>query len=612
MSRVPLENNEILDLDSSNIKQTEDSDMFIWNEKLATLDRNFETQLNLDDSVVVSRSNNPKAGKGKVDVKDNFTFKVKNSELIFNKKKVGQKEGAYEEWEKTERERETLIENIRLSGYKKSRETSGALESSLRTGDSSNIQGKPSMENSHHTSGRQSIFTRKESYKKKSESNQSIDEYDLSARKRPVLNMRGNTESYQAKQSKGDSQLELIRIVRENEQLKIKNRQLKELAKKLKNKNKERKDYIKKLNLALEETLEENDNLKIQMKEMRVKMEKQDEHIEMVRSRLKEHKGEGRKKVKVKRRARSVGRKKEKPKPQRREQLGGRETAQVQRLIKKARKFGSMSKEDIKASEVHSFIFQLSQNKDTGCLESLLLNKTVYTQTIKRNFLTILLDKIFRTSILEKYWERVFHAEPSLLFLPREMVDEVLDSDFSEYLEDLEDDEEVDDFDEVGLDIGFSSKMTNEADHTWSRNKTPLMSEEITPKKGRVGSLDKRRKTMHPQVTSKRKRNFSKTRSEKNSIIENPRPKKRPLFDILGGGKQWPENKVKVETGRRAHRRENFYSHIADRHQADGPWDNLCRSNMFDVKQPKQVGGQGVSEHKQIFQKFGSDSDMLR
>ena len=163
MSRVPLDDNKMLELDSSNIKQAEDSDIFIWNEKLATLDRNFETQLNLDDSVVVSNPNNQIFRKQAQQTNEkpesnNFTFNVKNSELIFNKKKKENVNENFQKWKESEqekKEKEQLLENIRLSGFKQSKEFSEGLESSLKTGESSRLK-KKSGEDSRQASEKQS------------------------------------------------------------------------------------------------------------------------------------------------------------------------------------------------------------------------------------------------------------------------------------------------------------------------------------------------------------------------------------------------------------------------------------------------------------------------
>ena len=608
MSRVPLGNSQMMDLDSSNIKQTEDSDIFICNEKLATLDRNFETILNLDNSLVGQNSGagafkkQDRKGSGQRP-QNNFTFNVKNTELIFNKRKPGGKVEKFEEYQRAEQDKETLIENIRLSGYKKSRDTSGALEGSLRTGDSSHGLTRPSIENSHHNSGKQSIFTRKGSAKRRDESNQSLEEYEMSGRKRqdPPSDTRGYAQG-------PELQGELIQIVRENEQLKMKNKQLKDLAKKFKAKNKERREYIKELNGALEEALHENENLEAKLEEMRRRLAQQEKYIHKLE--------EKRKKVvpqKREKRGRSQGRRKSvEQKPDfKRETLGSRETGQVERLIRKARKAGRPSKEEIKSLEEEFFIFQIIQNSKSGLLESILMNKTVYTQIIKQKILATLLDKIFRSKILEKYQEEVLYAEPSLLLLPKAMVDEMFDSDFSEYLEDLEDREEADDFD-LENPFEFPSKVVSEIDNTWSKGRTPLISEEITPKKSRVESLDKRGKPSQHKRKSRSKRNPSKARSEKQSFREAPQRKKRALFSILGGSKPWAESKVKVETGRRGTRKENFYSHIAEREGLGDSLDNLCRSNLVEKREGPKMRPGAPNNHQEIFQKFDSDSNIMR
>ena len=483
----------MLGLDNSNIQHPDDSNIFIWNEKLATLDRNWETQLNLDNSQVAPNSENitfDENEKTKNKNEDNnFIFDVKTNELIFNKKQTQNVQKDFQKWKRNEQEKketDILMENIRLSSFKKSRNTSGALESSLRTGDSSKI--KSTKDNSHQESEKQSGYMG-EAMRNKGDSAQSLEEELRSGRKRMSLQreMRPVENRYRA--GSGELEIQWMNIIRENERLKIKNEQLKDLAKKLKNKNRDRKEHIKELNGALEEALNVNDVLEERLMEMEKQKKGRDMYVKGLEQKIKRLESIGGRRKKNK--AQSMGQEKfpkklrEENNQENVEELGAKEEGLVNKLIRSANKIEDFAKEKLKQYEEHCFIFQLKRNNQTGYLESKLLNKTVYSQKMKNNMLSTLLDKIFRTSNPESFLKVMFYAPPSHLFLPKEMVDEVFDSDFSEYLENPEDEEEIDDYDHGGIDMKYSSKVKLDMRYNSSKY-SPYQSKGVTPKKGRL------------------------------------------------------------------------------------------------------------------------------
>jgi hypothetical protein len=401
------------------------------------------------------------------------------------------------------------------------------------------------------------------------------------------------------------SQTELIQIVRENEQLKIKNKQLKDLAKKLKSKNRDRKNHIKELNEGLEHALNVNTELEIQINKLLKEKKSYEKYIKSLEGKVR---GFEKSKRELSRGRKRKVEKKEETKVI--ETLGSREEAQVNKLIKIANKIGILTKEDLKKEEMNSFIFHLRKNPKTKYLESQLLNKTVYTQKMKNNILSTLLDKIFRSDILEDFENRIFFSETNYLFLPKQMIDVIFDSDFSEYLENPEDDEEMDDYDQSGINMKFP--ISNQEILNKKKKSSGLFhSEEVTPKKDSRKMSKKRLPSL--QERSKRSQSNSRSNYQTNIKSQKGNQKANTLYNMLRPAKQWPMSKYKIETGRRnsKSRKEKYFSQMNIQKYDDDSQKNIYKSNLYERKRSRDKESK-YSDQQRIFKNSDSKSSFSR
>ena len=683
---------EIGDLDNSNIKKADDSDLFMMTDQLEMLDRKFETELNLGDSILVSEKNIYKEKEGtnskkRDDQRNNFTFNVQNSEIVFNKKKVEDVGPSFEKWQRKEKERkekELLIYNITLSGMKKNSKENSELQYSENNQnkkhfleeDSDIKKQKVSMENSLKNSNKASFFTKRGSSKQDAREQDSYQSQKGSKFSDKVLKEQslGKTREeseqkilvHNRKRSKSplpqksnlmlqvQNKNDILDLVRENERLKIKNEQLKDLGKRMRDKNKERKEYIIELNVGLEEAIYTNDQMKLEMNEMEMGIKERDHYILELENALKIHKKIKKELSKLKQKAKAKVKIKNKMVSQSSnymqdfhefpksdvhqkafkdtEYLSVKDEARVKRILNECSLRSVSGIEELKAYEEIFFIFKILKNDEIEGMEVKLLNNTIYKEQNKNKLLATLLDKMYRGGNFGKFVKRFLFVKPKYLLLENALVDKILDSDFSEYLENEEEDEEMDDYDGNKIAMDYKPKrLFTETNKDLEKEKEYLFSSQsTTPNKTqktqksqksqntlnqKIKNKSKIRSQSSNKIQSERRRTFSKD-PIKNENFQNNKMLNR-IKKQIGSHKSGQRfgllsNSINTRQKRKSkikkNKKEIYYSQMNLQNDNETE-ENLCKSSLYNsVTKIRIEKASGEKERKQIFELSQSSS----
>ena len=294
--------------------------------------------------------------------------------------------------------------------------------------------------------------------------------------------------------------------------------------------------------------------------------------------------------------------------------------------------------EELSVYEKFHFIFEIKQMTSTQKCEVILLNKTIYKEH-KDKLLSILLEKLFRNKELKKIVKEIIYLNNQYILIHKDIVDEFLDSDFSEY----EDNEDLDKVNDINLPLNsnnqqnYNEQVYNKSRESFDPESFPNNNNYKTPKSMTPNKFEKKEfkiknKNQYESQTNNKKRVYSHRKrgcsGERNPIHQkNLTYRKNDSHNFQRYKKNQSnlknkDNSYGLRGSMHSHRpvvhpkealsKEKFQLNFEKMHRTtniseDDEEDNLCKSSFFE-SQGNQIN-RNYHPPQKIFKNETTSSD---